>query len=177
MRFDMGKASWAGKDKFAVTGQLHSFSKQSPRASMRTIANHLSASTRRRRRLGRRRHEERLEPAVPVRKVIFCPISAVLQCTPWCGQISDRESDYLDRAFKEKAHGQAAQLLCRVQAPGRAGVPGREGRYQGIRPTTRGSTGQLYEWTCSRKKRSISFVASGPLGSVKDPAGLPPDHA
>ncbi len=31
--------------------------------------------------------------------------------------------------------------------------------------------------TCSRKKRSISFVASGPFGSVNDPAGLPPDHA
>jgi hypothetical protein len=30
---------------------------------------------------------------------------------------------------------------------------------------------------CSRKKRSISRVASGPRGSVKEPAGLPPDHA
>jgi hypothetical protein len=30
---------------------------------------------------------------------------------------------------------------------------------------------------CSRKNRSISLVASGPRGSVKEPAGLPPDHA
>jgi hypothetical protein len=30
---------------------------------------------------------------------------------------------------------------------------------------------------CSRKKRSISRVASGPRRSVKEPAGLPPDHA
>jgi hypothetical protein len=29
----------------------------------------------------------------------------------------------------------------------------------------------------SRKKRSISFVASGPSGSVYEPAGLPPDQA
>ena len=30
---------------------------------------------------------------------------------------------------------------------------------------------------CSRKKRTISLAASGPRGSVKEPAGLPPDHA
>jgi hypothetical protein len=30
---------------------------------------------------------------------------------------------------------------------------------------------------CSRKKRSISRLASGPRGSVYDPSGLPPDHA
>ena len=30
---------------------------------------------------------------------------------------------------------------------------------------------------CSRKKRSISLVASGPRGSVYEPAGLPPDQA
>src|ERR1700730_6100621 len=29
---------------------------------------------------------------------------------------------------------------------------------------------------CSRKKRSISCVASGPRGSVWEPAGLPPDQ-
>jgi Phage integrase, N-terminal SAM-like domain. len=29
---------------------------------------------------------------------------------------------------------------------------------------------------CSRKKRSISLVASGPSGSVQEPAGLPPDQ-
>jgi hypothetical protein len=31
--------------------------------------------------------------------------------------------------------------------------------------------------TCSRKKRIISRLASGPRGSVYEPAGLPPDHA
>ena len=30
---------------------------------------------------------------------------------------------------------------------------------------------------CSRKKRSISLEASGPRGSVNEPAGLPPDQA
>jgi hypothetical protein len=30
---------------------------------------------------------------------------------------------------------------------------------------------------CSRKNRSISAVASGPRGSVKDPSGLPPNQA
>jgi len=30
---------------------------------------------------------------------------------------------------------------------------------------------------CSRKKRSISQLASEPRGSVCDPSGLPPDHA
>jgi hypothetical protein len=30
---------------------------------------------------------------------------------------------------------------------------------------------------CWRKKRTISRLASGPRGSVNDPAGLPPDHA
>ena len=30
---------------------------------------------------------------------------------------------------------------------------------------------------CSKKNRSISRPASGPYGSVYDPAGLPPDHA
>ena len=33
-----------------------------------------------------------------------------------------RESDYLDRAFEEKAHGQTPQLFDRVRAPGGAGV-------------------------------------------------------
>src|SRR5215471_691925 len=38
------------------------------------------------------------------------------------GQVKVRESDYLDRAFEEKAHGQTPQLFDRVRAPGGAGV-------------------------------------------------------
>lgn len=35
----------------------------------------------------------------------------------------------------------------------------------------------LAEPGCCRKKRIISRLASGPRGSVYDPAALPPDHA
>src|SRR6516165_11006858 len=47
---------------------------------------------------------------------------ARLNRTPGDGQVKVRESDYLDRAFEEKAHGQTPQLFDRVRAPGGAGV-------------------------------------------------------
>ena len=39
-----------------------------------------------------------------------------VKCTPWGGLVGHRQPDDLERAFNEKAHGQAAQLSRRVQA-------------------------------------------------------------
>lgn len=34
----------------------------------------------------------------------------LMECTPWGGQLRYRESDYLGRAFKEKAHAETQKL-------------------------------------------------------------------
>ena len=69
----------------------------------------------------------------------------------------------IPRAASDRLH---AERLHPAATP--VGVPG---RFPFRSPPSRGALGR------SRKNRTISRLASGPLGSVYDPAALPPDQA